>query len=445
MLDFVACSKVSCTSSCTIEALLKTVVQGGLRMALRKHKNAQKEITIFDGAVIYKRGDNWHFRMWLTREQKYVRKSLQTPGAHVATDKAKKLFLSLYADQEAGKSYYSLTVEQGVERYLKNREADVAAGLIVVGRLVTLRAHLLHWQDFIGKTTKLSTLTKDSCEEYFTFRVTKSAAPGKQVTIENEQSTINACMKYLFKHGLVHVPAFDFPKLKKIDRNNEEVRRATFSNDEYYAVVKYMRDYTARKKQKLDDGTYQLRMLVRLWILVAANSGLRSGEQRQLRWSDVDIENHEIGGKRYVLARIRIRPETTKVRLSRMFLCRGGSYFERWRHIQGPTAKTDLVFSLDGKKEFSKRTLNDHFHKIVAGAGITDAKERGIVPYSLRHFMITQRVLSGLSYSDVADMCGTSSTQLENTYNHLNDARRLTNAVATYERTRDGLIIPLMS
>lgn len=412
-------------------------------MVLRKHKNAHNEITIFDDAVIYKRGDIWHFRMWLTREQKYVRKSLLTSDAHVATDKAKKLYLSLFADQTAGKSYYSLTVEQGVQRYLKNRETDVAAGLIVAGRLVTIRAHLLHWQDFIGKATKLSALTKDSCENYFSFRVTKSAVPGKQVTIENEQSTINACMKYLFKQSLVHVSVFDFPKLKKIDRNNEEVRRATFSSDEYYAIVKYMREYTFRRKHKLDDATYQLRMLVRLWILVAANSGLRSGEQRQLRWSDVDIENHDVGGKRHILARIRIRPEITKVRLSRMFLCRGGNYFERWKSIQKSASKYDLVFSIDGETEFSKRTLNAHFHKIVAGAGITDASKRGIVPYSLRHFMITQRVLSGLSYSDVADMCGTSSTQVENTYNHLNDARRLTNAVATYQRTPDGLIIPL--
>lgn len=129
-------------------------------MALRKHKNAHNEIVIFDEAVIYKRGDVWHFRMWLTREQKYVRKSLQTQNADVATDKAKKLYLSLFADQEAGKTYYSLTVEQGIERYLKNREADVAAGLIVKGRLVTIRAHLQHWQSYIGKATKLRDLTR---------------------------------------------------------------------------------------------------------------------------------------------------------------------------------------------------------------------------------------------------------------------------------------------
>ena len=412
-------------------------------MALRKHKNADKEIKIFDEAVIYKRGDVWHFRMWLTREQKYVRKSLQTPDAHVATDKAKKLYLSLFAEQEAGKSYYSLTVEQGVQRYLQNRAADVAAGLIVKGRLVTIRAHLLHWQDFIGKTTKLSSLTKDICKDYYIFRTTKSAVPGKQVTIENEQSTINACMKYLSSLYLVHVSGFEFRKLKKIDRNNEDIRRATFTDKEYYAVVKYMRDYTAKNKHRLDDDTFRLRMLVRLWILAAANSGLRSGEQRQLRWSDVDIERHTIGGKDQVLARIHVRPETSKVRESRTLICRGGTYFERLRKIQKPTSKYDLVFSLDGNIEFSKRTLNAHFHKIVAGAGITDAKMRGIVPYSLRHFMVTQRVMSGLSYSDVAEMCGTSSTEVENTYNHLNDAKRLTNAVATYRRTPDGLIIPL--
>lgn len=414
-------------------------------MVLRKHKNAHNEIQIFDDAIIHKRGDNWHFRMWLTREQKYVRKSLQTQNADVATDKAKKLYLSLYAEQEAGKTYYSITVEQGVERYLKNREADVAAGLIVKGRLVTIRAHLLHWQSLIGKATKLRDLTKDSCEDYFIFRTTKSAVPGKQVTIENEQSTINACMKYLFKHGLVHVPAFEFRKLPKIDRKNEDVRRATFSNAEYDAIVKYMRIYSARKTIKLDDDAYKLRMLMRHWILVAANSGLRPGEQRQLRWRDVTIERHAVDGIEHTLARIRIRKEITKVRLSRQFLCRGGTYFERWRKIQQPSSRDDFVFSVDGKEELSKRTFNSHFHKIVDGAGIVDVKERGVVPYSLRHFMITQRVLSGLSYSDVAEMCGTSSPQVENTYNHLNDERRLTSAVASYVRTKDGLVIPVLS
>ena len=32
--------------------------------------------------------------------------------------------------------------------------------------------------------------------------------------------------------------------------------------------------------------------------------------------------------------------------------------------------------------------------------------------YSLRHFMITQRIMSGLSFRQIADMCGTSVAQI---------------------------------
>lgn len=69
--------------------------------------------------------------------------------------------------------------------------------------------------------------------------------------------------------------------------------------------------------------------------------------------------------------------------------------------------------------------------------------QRGIVPYSLRHFMITQRVMSGLSHRQLAQMCGTSITQIENTYYHLNDGIRLTNALADYRRNADGTIQPI--
>lgn len=414
-------------------------------MVLRKHKNADNEIVIFDDAVIHKRGEIWQFRLWLRAERKYVRKSLQTASATVATEKAKELYLQLYADQKSGKSYYSLTVAEGVDRYSKHRQKDVDAKLIVAGRLVTIRAHLLHWQACVGSNTKIRDLTKFSCEDYFLYRVTKSAVQGKQVTIENEQSTINACMKYLYKNGLSHFSEFEYKKLPKIDRKSDDVRRATFTNDEYNDLVKFLRSYTARRKNNLDDKTYIFRMLMRHWLLIAANSGMRTGEQRQLRWSDVKIEQHEVDGKSHILARISIRRETTKVRLSRTFLCRGGEYFERWRKIQNAENKNDLIFSINGRDELAPRTFNKYFHEIVAAAGVKEIKERKVVPYSLRHFMITQRVLSGLNYSDVAEMCGTSSTQVEITYNHLNDSRRLTSAVATYRRTKDGLIIPLLS
>ena len=65
------------------------------------------------------------------------------------------------------------------------------------------------------------------------------------------------------------------------------------------------------------------------------------------------------------------------------------------------------------------------------------------MPYSLRHFMITQRIMSGLNFNNIADMCGTSIAQIERTYYHLNDEIRITNALADYRRNKDGTIEPI--
>jgi hypothetical protein len=57
-------------------------------MALKKVKFENDEEAIFDGAVIYKRGNYWQFRMWLEKERKYARFSLKTTNKSTAKDKA---------------------------------------------------------------------------------------------------------------------------------------------------------------------------------------------------------------------------------------------------------------------------------------------------------------------------------------------------------------------
>jgi hypothetical protein len=47
---------------------------------------------------------------------------------------------------------------------------------------------------------------------------------------------------------------------------------------------------------------------------------------------------------------------------------------------------------------------------------IKDVEGRGIILYSLRHFMITRRIMVGLNYRQVADMYGKSVMMIEKTY-----------------------------
>jgi len=105
--------------------------------------------------------------MWLAGEGKYARKSLNTRSRSTAIDKGKEFYLELFANQKMGKKYFSLTAKEDVAKYVAQREKDVDAGLIVKGRLGTIKTHLEHWLDFIGRDTKLKEMERTDCENYF--------------------------------------------------------------------------------------------------------------------------------------------------------------------------------------------------------------------------------------------------------------------------------------
>ena len=81
------------------------------------------------------------------------------------------------------------------------------------------------------------------------------------------------------------------------------------------------------------------------------------------------------------------------------------------------------------------------FNKIVDLCKFDNRESRDLVPYSLRHFMITQRIMSGLNFRQIAEMCGTSITQIEKTYYHTTEEKMVSNALAGYY-VKDGLLIP---
>ena len=105
-------------------------------------------------------------RMWLGKEKKYARFSLSTGNRYTAIDKAKKYYHELMAQQLAGKMYFSKAKKQGVEEYLKQRALEVEAEYYVKGRYGTIKTHLEHWLELIGRDTKLKELEHTDCENY---------------------------------------------------------------------------------------------------------------------------------------------------------------------------------------------------------------------------------------------------------------------------------------
>jgi site-specific recombinase XerD len=417
---------------------------GGVLMVSKKKRFGEDEIAIFDDGCVYKRGEYWHFRLWLKAENKYARKSLGTTNRATALERGKTFYLELLGNQQNGKKYFSLNAKEGVRLFLEQRKRNIGLG-ISEGRLGTITTHLNHWLDFIGRDTKLKDLGRTACDDYFSERIANAKRPLAHSTLYNEQGTINSMMKHLFRHDEVQIDSFEFPKLESYKIDSNRIKRQTFLTAEYNAFTSAAKTYAAKAKNKLDDDEWKMRQIMRHYFIIAANSGLRSGEQQQLRWCDIELVNNE-KGQTYLhslLARIYVRKDTSKVKVAREFLCRGGFYFQRLKEFFPPENPTDLIFSKDGKTRLTNRAVGYHFDKILEVANITDRKERHIVPYSLRHFMVTQRVMSGLKFQHVAEMIGSSEYQIGKVYYHLNEARRFSNATADYVTDENGRITPI--
>ena len=393
-------------------------------------------------AFIQKRGKYWYFQMWLPKENRYERRSLKTQYVETAIEKAEGLLIEIRQKISKGESIGSLNCAYGVKRYLDYRRKEVSdtGEGIVINRWKTLELHLRHWLEYIGSQRKLKELDISDCLGYFDWRRQSSKKLIKANTLKNEQSTINSMMNYLKEINETNIQAFKFEKVKAIQTDRDLIRRQTFTREEYRIFYKTLRQYTA-KSLKLSDDRMRYRQLIRHWLLISANSGLRSGEQRQLKWSDVELLNakNPQTNKTERFAKISIRALTSKVRKGREFYMRSGELFDSLRVYQSHKVNDGLVFSMDGTRQLDRSLLQKEWTSIMEMTGIKDYKERGIVPYSLRHFCITERLTSGMSIQQVALMCGTSIKQIEATYYHQPQAELLTNAMRNY-KIIDGLI-----
>ena len=428
-------------------------------MPLKKQTFTADEIEIYDEAVVYKRGEYWQMRMWLGKEKKYARFSLRTRNRDTAIDKAKKYYHELMAQQLAGKTYFSKTTKQGVEEYLKQRALDVEAELIVKGRYGTIKTHLEHWLDFIGRDTKLKELERTDCENYLHSRTkTKKKINVSQTTVANEQSTINAMLSWLYRRNETYIEAFDFKPLKRIDRGDEALRRSTFTDEEVIVIKQELEKYITEAKGNVDEQGNMSKVINGYYLLISIITGLRRGEQLQLKWSDIKWLEKNVKGQAeddtYSLVKITVRAETTKVRKTRHFVVKDWEYFdELFKLLQPRYVKANkenkkikafgdtFVFSANGMSMLTPRAIGYHFDKMIELAEIKDTDTRDLVPYSFRHYFITDRINRGATPTQVAETCGTSTAQIEKTYYHTSEAKMITNALPQFEY-KDGLLIP---
>ncbi|MEX0451968.1 site-specific integrase [Spiribacter sp. 218] len=451
-------------------------------MPIKNKPDGESEISIFDEAVIYKRGDYWQFRMWLNKEGRYLRQSLKTKKVATAKDLAQKIFYRIKHDEEVGRRQFSKTAKQGVEEYLQSRCEDVEIGVIKKGRYGTIKTHLTHWLDFIGRDEKLRDLRQLDCEGYVSFRVknNKNYSVSKS-TIANEQSTINAMVGWLYRKKEVEIPRFEFQKVAKRKDAKDTVERSVFTIEELSALEEILLSLIAESKKDLTNQKNIRKLVACYYLYISMQTGLRRGEALQLTWWDIEFkelqvrygyfdkalpiapqiarlkinasrESSKSNSKKAIrgdvdcvqdtveYANVTVREDTTKVKSERTFIAPAEPFLELQNaqlslsleknnstEVERPTTKT-LIFSTVAGKHLSYRAIAYWFSYVIHQAKIENLDKRNIVPYSFRHTYITNRVNANHPPMAIAEDCGTSLEQITNTYYHTTDRKRIANA-----------------
>lgn len=207
---------------------------------------------------------------------------------------------------------------------------------------------------------------------------------------------------------------------KKQGRATE--RRPTFTIEEYRELYRFMRSWI--RKGRPGKST-DMRELLRDYVLLLANSGIRHGtEALSMRWSGIrELKDGEQRGLMIWVKEGKTKPGWAVLRHgARRYLERIKERTEALKDLTWEQAlKQDLpIIALpDGTVT---KNLNQTFAKLMKDSGLTTdpiTKKRRTL-YSLRHFYITQAILANrTSPLKLAGQCRTSVLMLEKHYFHL--------------------------
>ena len=404
----------------------------------RKSKTSflTQEVDICDGEVKLARTKQskqvWQMRVWVRSEGKYFRKSLRTKDLEQAKDKAKSIYYKMMGQVEIGKKIFSISALELVDRYKKHQQQRVDGGFISSGRMVTFNAQLKHYLDFVGENTKLDIIQSHKYKDYYSYRQ-KVKPDIKSTTLINERATIGHMHKWALEEGFISQS--QLPVWSEI-RKTISYRKA-LQRDEYRVLYTYLRNW--HKDGKNEREIYE-RQLVRDFILVLANTGMRFGEARFIKWNYVEIKKSTPSKDKrtnYPNVHIHIPKETSKVRKDRTAIGMRGDIFQRIKTYSNHTTPHDYVFAdKDTGEVISRKTLYKLWNIIRKESGIGDFVE-DYSYYSLRHTFATYRLQFGnIDVFTLSKIMGVSVKYIQEHYGQI-QTEKMTDYITRTQSTFD--------
>lgn len=157
-------------------------------------------------------------------------------------------------------------------------------------------------------------------------------------------------MTWLYRNKETYIDGFDFKKLKRVDSGIDANRRSSFTDDEIKDLSNAIDKYIAEAYENIEEDGNFIKAVTAYYLMISLMTGLRRGEQLQLRWQDINVFEHYIKEEGYSLIKVTVRGETSKVRKTRNFVVKDHSYFDSLFNLLYKRFKKQEIGSEKAKK-----------------------------------------------------------------------------------------------
>jgi integrase len=230
-------------------------------------------------------------------------------------------------------------------------------------------------------------------------------------TVNNILSVLSRALRCAVAWDVIRVVPCKFGLLKVPDREMP-----------FYELDEYQRLKTAAQRDCHE---------ALLSVLLAGSAGLRRGEIRALRWTDVDFTRRTLRVAKALWRNVESEPKGWRARVVPLTgeLC---DALKKHRHL--------CEFVLDGA---TNRRVRTWLSRAQARAGLSDKGDKGGI-HILRHTFCSHLAMAGVAAKAIQELAGHADLKTTMRYMHLSPANR-TSAIATLERFTEGVRIPARS
>ena len=388
--------------------------------------HAQNQVRVPNTPItLYQRDDVkdgvWQCRMKFKGHRGYIRRTTGQTDLNLAKDASLQILGEIKQRMAQNLPLSRKTFKEIAASFLKDAETRWQEGRNSEGRFKLIKGTLNRYLAPYFGNRDITLIQKKDLIEYRAWRQAYwITGPGKDergVSARPKRPPSPATLKQewtvlrgVFMHGVdLGVVPVTLTAMLKHEKSKVE-KRSAFTPDEYRQLYLFMRKWVRQAEHprvKAD------RELLRNYVLIMTNSGMRKGEARWIKWRDVSLYRNSNGE----WVTIQVNGGKTGERL---VVCQPGCerYFNRLKERGYKIDPDDYVFCHEDGQPIQEWV---GFASLLKAAGLQkDSRGWNRTVYSLRHTYATFRLQNGTNVYWLKKNMGTSVIMIERHYGQTN-------------------------